>query len=82
MALVAKSPELPPLAPDLAIALVGGINELTLQVVDPYAGSDGSFTALTATVERLVHAVLSAGIPASPRTSSGIPVAPGELTAG
>ena len=60
VALVAKSPELPPLAPDLAIALVGGINELTLQVVDPYAAADGSFTALTATVEKLVHAVLSA----------------------
>jgi AcrR family transcriptional regulator len=72
VALVAKSPELPPLAPDLAIALVGGINELTLQVVDPYAAADASFTALTATVEQLVHAVLSAGIPA----------APGELTTG
>jgi len=60
VALVAKSPELPPLAPDLAIALVGGINELTLQVVDPYTAADGSFTALTATVEKLVHAVLSA----------------------
>ena len=60
VALVAKSPELPPLAPDLAIALVGGINELTLQVVDPYAAADASFTALTTTVEKLVHAVLSA----------------------
>jgi AcrR family transcriptional regulator len=76
VALVAKSPELPPLTPDLAIALVGGINELTLQLVDPYAGSDRSFTALTATVERLVHAVLSAGIP------SGMPVTPGELSTG
>jgi AcrR family transcriptional regulator len=54
------------LAPDLALALVGGINELMLQKAtdDP---------TLTETVERFVQAVLSAPSP-------GMPPAPGELT--
>jgi AcrR family transcriptional regulator len=53
VALVAQNPGVPPLSPGLALALVGGINELTLQ-------ADLGFTALTATVEHLVRAVLSA----------------------
>jgi hypothetical protein len=54
------------LSADLALALVGGINELMLQKAtdDP---------TLNATVERFVNAVLSA-------PSGGMPPAPGELT--
>ncbi|SDZ28146.1 transcriptional regulator, TetR family [Micromonospora pattaloongensis] len=60
----AANPEIPPLAPALAVALVGGINELMLQVVDPYAGEDGSpgtaaFSTLTESIVHLVSAVLT-----------------------
>src|SRR4051794_7235799 len=48
-----------PLSPQLALALVGGINELLLQASDPYSGTATPFTALTGPVVRLVSAVLS-----------------------
>ena len=51
---------IPALSPLLAIALVGGVHELMLQVSDPYAGDDASFTSLRGAVEQLVFAVLSA----------------------
>jgi AcrR family transcriptional regulator len=71
--LTGRNPEVPPLAPDLAIALVGGINELLLQASDPYTGGGTSFTSLTGTIERLVFAVLSA-------SSGGMSTPGGELT--
>ncbi|MFB9236479.1 TetR/AcrR family transcriptional regulator [Plantactinospora siamensis] len=58
-------PELAELPPDMALALVGGINELLLEAVDPYAGgapgpgAGSVFAALHGTVVRLVAAVLS-----------------------
>jgi hypothetical protein len=48
-----------PLSPELALALVGGINELLLHASDPYKGTATPFTALTDPVVRLVSAVLS-----------------------
>jgi AcrR family transcriptional regulator len=48
-----------PLSPELALALVGGINELLLQASDPYTGTATPFTALTDPLVRLVSAVLS-----------------------
>jgi AcrR family transcriptional regulator len=50
------NPQLAELSPALAIALVGGINELLLQAVDPYAGTG---LALHDTVLHLVSAVLN-----------------------
>lgn len=50
----------PPLSSDLALALVGGINELMLQASDPYSGTAAPFTSLTGPVTRLVSAVLTA----------------------
>jgi AcrR family transcriptional regulator len=59
------NPQLAPLPPALAVALVGGINELLLQSVDPYAGAGpgrphpAAFAALHDPVVQLVHAVLA-----------------------
>jgi AcrR family transcriptional regulator len=59
------NPEVAPLTPQLAIALVGGLNELLLQVVDPYqgvgpdAGRPESFMELRDSIVRLVSAVLT-----------------------
>ncbi|MGA3539983.1 TetR/AcrR family transcriptional regulator [Melissospora conviva] len=59
------NPEVAPLTPQLAIALVGGLNELLLQVVDPYrglgpdSGRPESFMALRDSIVRLVSAVLT-----------------------
>jgi AcrR family transcriptional regulator len=53
------NPQIRPLSPALALALVGGINELMLDVVDPYATSATSFTALTEPIVALVSAVLA-----------------------
>jgi AcrR family transcriptional regulator len=59
------NPELSELTPGLAVALVGGINELLLQAVDPYAGTGlgmpgaEAFSSLHDTVVRLVSAVLT-----------------------
>jgi hypothetical protein len=54
------NPEVVPLTPALAMALVGGINELLLQAIDPYAVFDPApaFTPLTEVVIDLVSAVL------------------------
>jgi AcrR family transcriptional regulator len=48
-----------PLSPALALALVGGINELLLHASDPYTGTATPYTALAAPVVQLVSAVLS-----------------------
>jgi AcrR family transcriptional regulator len=59
------NPEIRALSPAMAIALVGGLNELLLQAVDPYAGGSADAPgaagpgALTDTVVHLVSAVLS-----------------------
>jgi AcrR family transcriptional regulator len=60
----AANPEIPPLSRALAIALVGGLNELLLQAVDPYARTDApaaapSLNDLNDTVIQLVSAVLT-----------------------
>jgi AcrR family transcriptional regulator len=62
----AGAPQVRPLSPALALAIVGGINELLLHAVDPYGdaapGSDDRdrpLTALTDTVTDLVAAVLA-----------------------
>ena len=47
-----------PLTPPLALALVGGINELVLDLVDGTAPSRAGFTALADSVTELVVAVL------------------------
>jgi AcrR family transcriptional regulator len=55
------NPELTPLSPTLAVALVGGINELLLQAVDPYTGAEPApapFTPLHDEIVRLISAVL------------------------
>ncbi|MDI1462391.1 TetR/AcrR family transcriptional regulator [Catellatospora sp. KI3] len=69
-------PRLEPLAPAQALAIVGGINELLLHAIDPYApvaelddGRDGRFAALHADVVRLIAAVLSF----RPETSTAAP---------
>ncbi|NJC85082.1 TetR/AcrR family transcriptional regulator [Planosporangium mesophilum] len=54
------NPELPPLSPAVAVALVGGLNELLLQAVDPYPGGISTpLTSLNDTVVDLVTAVLT-----------------------
>jgi hypothetical protein len=57
------NPEIPPLSPAMAIALVGGLNELLMQAVDPYTRTDTAATApltsLNDTVVQLVSAVLA-----------------------
>jgi AcrR family transcriptional regulator len=72
----AGEPEVRPLSPALALAIVGGINELLLHAVDPYgddppdrwraAGSAASVTGLTEAVTDLVSAVLAYQGPADP----------------
>jgi AcrR family transcriptional regulator len=53
-------PQIRPLTPALALAVVGGINELLLHTVDPYTGegSDRPFTSLTDTVADFTTAVI------------------------
>ena len=64
-------PEVRPLSPALALAIVGGINELLLHAVDPYAGGEPAgdpahpITGLTEAVTELVSAVLAYRAPAS-----------------
>lgn len=55
------NPEIRSLSPAMAIALVGGLNELLLQAVDPYAAGTAhvSLSALNDTVVQLVSAVLT-----------------------
>jgi AcrR family transcriptional regulator len=56
------NPEIPPLSPAMAIALVGGLNELLMQAVDPYTRTDAAtapLTSLNDTVIQLVSAVLA-----------------------
>ncbi|WP_432829038.1 TetR/AcrR family transcriptional regulator [Dactylosporangium sp. CA-092794] len=55
----AADPSIPPLAPLLAIALVGGVHEMMMQVCDPYTGAGQSFTSLTPAVDELVYAILT-----------------------
>ncbi|MFI5912931.1 TetR/AcrR family transcriptional regulator [Dactylosporangium sp. NPDC051541] len=55
----ATDPAIPPLSPLLAIALVGGVHEMMLQVCDPYTGAGPSFTELTPAVDELVYAILT-----------------------
>jgi AcrR family transcriptional regulator len=55
------NPEIPALSPAMALALVGGLNELLLQSVDPYTNTDATaapLTALNDAVVDLVTAVL------------------------
>jgi AcrR family transcriptional regulator len=56
-----KHPEVRPLPPLLALAIVGGINELMLHAVDPHLGPvpEQPFTALLDPVTELVTAVLT-----------------------
>jgi AcrR family transcriptional regulator len=57
----AANPEIQPLTMPRALAIVGGINELLLQAIDPYAGPskvDGVFAALYFDVVSLVTALL------------------------
>jgi AcrR family transcriptional regulator len=65
----AGEPEVRPLSPALALALVGGINELLLHAVGPYGGGDPEhpITGLTEAVTDLVSAVLSATVSPPPR---------------
>jgi AcrR family transcriptional regulator len=56
------NPEIPPLSPAMALALVGGLNELLMQAVDPYTRTDAAtapLTSLNDTVIQLVSAVLA-----------------------
>jgi AcrR family transcriptional regulator len=55
----AADPAIPALSPLLAIALVGGVHEMMLQVSDPYTGAGPSFTSLTPAVDELVYAILT-----------------------
>lgn len=62
----AGEPEVRPLSPALALAIVGGINELLLHAVDPYGRAplepddpEHPITALTDTVTDLVSAILA-----------------------
>jgi AcrR family transcriptional regulator len=61
--LVASEPELPPLPPRLAIALVGGINELLLHTADPYTRDGEPFRSLTDTVVEFATAIISRATP-------------------
>ncbi|WP_162907824.1 TetR/AcrR family transcriptional regulator [Allorhizocola rhizosphaerae] len=57
----AANPEIKPLAMPRALAIVGGINELLLHAIDPYAGPstvDGVFSALYDDVVSLITALL------------------------
>jgi AcrR family transcriptional regulator len=58
----AANPELQPLSMNRALAIVGGINELLLQAIDPYAGPskvDRPFSALYDDVTALISAILT-----------------------
>ncbi|MEV6924235.1 TetR/AcrR family transcriptional regulator [Dactylosporangium sp. NPDC051485] len=55
----AADPAVPALSPLLAIALVGGVHEMMLQVSDPYTGAGPSWTSLTPAVDELVYAILT-----------------------
>ena len=59
--LVASEPELPPLPPQLAVAMVGGINELLLHHADPYTRDGAPFRSLTETVVEFAGAVINRG---------------------
>jgi AcrR family transcriptional regulator len=61
----AADPAIPKLSQLLAIALVGGVHEMMLQVSDPYTGAGPSFTSLAPAVDELVYAILT-----NPWTSS------------
>jgi AcrR family transcriptional regulator len=56
------NPDIGPLSMAQALALVGGINELLLQAIDPYTGpprTDRPFSALHAEVVTLISALLT-----------------------
>jgi AcrR family transcriptional regulator len=55
----AADPAIPRLSQLLAIALVGGVHEMMLQVSDPYTGAGASFTSLATAVDELVYAILT-----------------------
>ncbi|GAA3252857.1 TetR/AcrR family transcriptional regulator [Dactylosporangium siamense] len=55
----AADPAIPKLSQLLAIALVGGVHEMMLQVCDPYTGAGVSFTSLATAVDELVYAILT-----------------------
>lgn len=55
----AADPAIPKLSQLLAIALVGGVHEMMLQVSDPYTGAGASFTSLAQAVDELVYAILT-----------------------
>jgi AcrR family transcriptional regulator len=55
----AADPAIPKLSQLLAIALVGGVHEMMLQVCDPYTGAGASFTSLATAVDELVYAILT-----------------------
>ncbi|WP_432976302.1 TetR/AcrR family transcriptional regulator [Dactylosporangium sp. CA-233914] len=55
----ARDPAIPRLSPLLAVALVGGVHEMMLQVSDPYTGAGPSFTTLAPAVDELVYAILT-----------------------
>ncbi|GAA3451333.1 TetR/AcrR family transcriptional regulator [Dactylosporangium matsuzakiense] len=55
----ATDPAIPALSPLLAIALVGGVHEMMLQVCDPYTGAGPSFTELAPAVDELAYAILT-----------------------
>ena len=55
----AADPAIPRLSHLLAIALVGGVHEMMLQVSDPYTGAGLSFTSLAPAVDELVYAILT-----------------------
>ncbi|MET7418525.1 TetR/AcrR family transcriptional regulator [Dactylosporangium sp. NPDC005555] len=55
----AADPAIPRLSQLLAIALVGGVHEMMLQVSDPYTGAGPSFTSLAPAVDELVYAILT-----------------------
>ncbi|GAB3858255.1 TetR/AcrR family transcriptional regulator [Dactylosporangium cerinum] len=55
----AADPAIPELSQLLAIALVGGVHEMMLQVCDPYTGAGVEFTSLATAVDELVYAILT-----------------------
>jgi AcrR family transcriptional regulator len=70
-----RDPELRPLSPALALAVVGGINELLLHAANPYTGGERPFTPLVDTVVELVSAVLTYRPEVRPRGPVGSPPA-------
>lgn len=55
----AADPAIQALSPLLAVALVGGVHEMMLQVSDPYTGAGPSWTTLTPAVDAFVYAILT-----------------------